>query len=50
MFSFKLQMDCDYDPNEDRSYGLDPQAKKKKKKSKFAKALEKKKPVFDPGK
>ena len=48
-------MDADYDPNaatlEDRNYGLDGRSKKgKRKKNRLRKALEKKKPVFDPGK
>ena len=42
-------MDADYDPTVDRSFGLGVQ-RKKKKKSKFAQAVEKKKPVFDPSK
>ena len=42
-------MDADYNPTVDRSFGLGVQ-RKKKKKSKFAQAVEKKKPVFDPSK
>ncbi|CAH1774978.1 unnamed protein product [Owenia fusiformis] len=44
-----FNMDADYDPQQDRTFGLDGTSKKQKKRmSKFAKALNKKKPVFDP--
>ena len=49
-----LQMDADYDPNaaslNDRNYGLDGRSKRsKRKKNRLKKALEKKKPLFNPG-
>lgn len=49
-------MDADYDPNaatlEDRNFGLDGgrSKKSKRRKSRLRKALEKKKPVFNPSK
>lgn len=47
-------MDADYDPNaaslEDRNFGLDGRSKRsKKKKNRLKRALEKKKPLFNPG-
>jgi len=47
-------MDADYDPNaatlEDRNFGLDGRSKRnKRKKNRLRKALEKKKPLFNPG-
>lgn len=47
-------MDADYDPNaatlNDRNFGLDGKSKRhKKRKNRLKKALEKKKPLFNPG-
>ena len=41
-------MDADYDPRRD-DHELNPTKTSKKKRSKFKQALERKKPVFDPG-
>ena len=53
MLSISVQMDADYRPDqiqEDRSFGLDGQKKKRRRrKSKLVQALEMKKPVFEPG-
>ena len=47
-------MDADYDPNaaslEDRNFGLDGRSRRdKRRKNKLRKALDKKKPKFNPG-
>ena len=41
-------MDADYDPSQDQGI-LGLKATKKKKKNKFAQALARRKPTFDPG-